>query len=87
MRQAAFLEFNYISNNIYRTKKISFLDIIHQNIQLHFEDMINNFWTINGMSLGGRAAAISGHAALEVNVIKRSRQPNFLQIPIWSWYF
>jgi hypothetical protein len=33
----------------------------------------------DGMSPGGRAAAISGHATLEVNVINRPGQPNFLQ--------
>jgi hypothetical protein len=47
--------------------------------------------TISGQSDGvsprGRAGKISGQATFEVNVINRSGQPIFLQIPMQSWYF
>jgi hypothetical protein len=39
------------------------------------------------MSPGGRAERISRHAAFELKVINRSGQPNFLHIPMQSWYF
>jgi hypothetical protein len=42
---------------------------------------------LDGVRTGGRAAAIFAKAALDVKVTNRSGQPNFLQMPMQSWYF
>jgi hypothetical protein len=42
--------------------------------------MINNSGRSDGVRPGGRAAAISAQAALDVKVTNMSGQPNFLQI-------
>jgi hypothetical protein len=56
-----------------------------------FSFILNTRLTISGRSHGmspaGRAERISGHAAFEVKAINRSGQPNFLHIPMQSWYF
>jgi hypothetical protein len=69
-------------------QKFPFLYVIHHKM---FSFILNTQFTISGrsdgMRLDGRVDRISSHAVFEVKVINWSGQPNFLHIPMQSWYF